>query len=245
MLTALTGTPPHGVHRRDGAAGAAAADPRPVHGRVLPPGARSGSCAPTSAGGEPMDKAGAYGVQGQGALLVERIDGDFFNVMGLPVVLLEEMLREFGVSCWTGVTDNMKRFFTKTGIWLLAGGDHRGGAVRGVGSRLRLRGCCTTRWALSPRPSGRLAPPVAGWVGRHQRPVRQRRAASSRRTRSCGRQNAELEEQLRSGCRPPRRRTATCGSCWVCGSSDSDLTRSRRRASSQRDVVQLGSARWC
>ena len=49
------------------------------------------------ASGEPMDKAGAYGIQGLGSLLVERIDGDFFNVMGLPLLPLSQALREFGI----------------------------------------------------------------------------------------------------------------------------------------------------
>lgn len=47
--------------------------------------------------GEPMDKAGAYGIQGFGATIVERIEGDYFAVMGLPLVKLVSLLREVGV----------------------------------------------------------------------------------------------------------------------------------------------------
>ena len=46
--------------------------------------------------GEPMDKAGAYGIQGYGATIVERIDGDFFAVMGLPLASLVRLAREVG-----------------------------------------------------------------------------------------------------------------------------------------------------
>ncbi len=47
---------------------------------------------------EPMDKAGAYGIQGYGATIVERIDGDFFAVMGLSLVRLVTLLARHGVT---------------------------------------------------------------------------------------------------------------------------------------------------
>jgi septum formation protein len=47
--------------------------------------------------GEPMDKAGAYGIQGYGATIVERVSGDFFAVMGLPLVRLTRLLAASGV----------------------------------------------------------------------------------------------------------------------------------------------------
>ena len=46
--------------------------------------------------GEPLDKAGAYGIQGWGAALVDRIEGDFFGVMGLPVRLVLKLLADAG-----------------------------------------------------------------------------------------------------------------------------------------------------
>jgi septum formation protein len=54
-------------------------------------------CEEYVATGEPLDKAGAYGIQGRGAALIERVDGDFYNVVGLPVQLLFSLLSRHGV----------------------------------------------------------------------------------------------------------------------------------------------------
>jgi len=47
--------------------------------------------------GEPMDKAGAYGIQGKGALFVEKIEGDYYNIVGLPLFRLSKMLAQFDI----------------------------------------------------------------------------------------------------------------------------------------------------
>jgi len=50
--------------------------------------------------GEPLDKAGGYGIQGHGAWLVERVDGDFYTVMGLPLARVGTALRDLGYDVW-------------------------------------------------------------------------------------------------------------------------------------------------
>ena len=91
-----------GIAVRRGAREAAAVERVAVRFRAL----RADEIAAYVATGEPMDKAGAYGIQGYGATLVEGIDGDYFAVMGLSLVRTVALLREVGVAYAFGpVTD--------------------------------------------------------------------------------------------------------------------------------------------
>jgi septum formation protein len=81
-----------GVALADGDRVEAALDVSDVTFRSLPDAA----IADYVATGEPMDKAGAYAIQGRGAALVHGIRGDFFGVMGLPLRLVLELLERFG-----------------------------------------------------------------------------------------------------------------------------------------------------
>ena len=88
MLTALSGVITHRMSRQVQAAERTAVRFRPL---------TSGEIERYIATGEPMDKAGAYGIQGRGALFVAHLDGDYFNVMGLPLCRLGQLLNELGV----------------------------------------------------------------------------------------------------------------------------------------------------
>ncbi|MEK7540947.1 MAG: Maf family protein [Patescibacteria group bacterium] len=48
--------------------------------------------------GEPLDKGGGYAIQGKAALFVEKIEGDYFNIVGLPILSLSEELKKFGIN---------------------------------------------------------------------------------------------------------------------------------------------------
>lgn len=98
MLTALSGrthevaTGVSLVHRASGRTKTASEVTRVAFGRLT-----DDQIERYIASGEPMDKAGAYGIQSLGATLIERVDGCYFNVVGLPLYRLARMLEAFGI----------------------------------------------------------------------------------------------------------------------------------------------------
>jgi hypothetical protein len=104
--------------------------------------------------GEPMDKAGAYGIQGYGATIVERIEGDYFAVMGLSLVRLVALLGDVGVA--------------------YVYGRRRGGAIRARADASAARSCRSPRRAARRR--GRRRPRRRPRRSRSSRPYEQGRS---------------------------------------------------------------------
>lgn len=101
MLRRLSGVTHHvytGVALVDGEREASRLSVSAVSFRAIP----EHECAAYWDGGEPVDKAGGYAIQGRGAVFVSRLEGSYSGVMGLPLFETAELLREFAVDVWRG-----------------------------------------------------------------------------------------------------------------------------------------------
>ncbi len=153
--------------------------------------------------GEPLDKAGAYGIQGLAALFVTRLEGDFYNVMGLPLCALAQQLRKLGVRI-LGVRGCEETFEFQSE----SGSGSDGGPGCGLGPHRGLRPPEGSQTILTPLRAGatgltRQAQKLYSYIFRYE--------ALGRRTRSCG-------PGLQSWRMTPGRRTAFSGKMSACGS---------------------------
>jgi septum formation protein len=96
MLHALTGNT-HQVHSGIAVWSAGRVSSRMVSTSVTMRPATDDELAAYVSGGEPLDKAGAYGAQGEGATFIARVDGSYLAVVGLPLLALRELLLDAGV----------------------------------------------------------------------------------------------------------------------------------------------------
>ena len=164
-----------------------------------------------------MDKAGAYGIQGLGALFVEGIRGDYCNVMGLPLFLLGRMLSDFGVDLLGGGGGAVKRLLTKYGVIVLS-------LAVVIAVILSVMTYFSTTSAALPNVAGIIASPfraagaaitsqVEEWVDYFTE-----FDALKAENEELRQALAEAEASIRQA-EYDREENAGSGSCWACGSS--------------------------